>query len=151
MSDQNYTTAFLADQTPKEVFAAINNVRGWWSGEIEGDTDKLGAEFTYEVPDTHWSRQKVTEFVPNKKVVWRVLESKLSFTKDKNEWNGTDITFEISKKANKTEVRFSHLGLVPSLECYVDCSNAWSMLVKSNLRKLIATGKDQPNLFAMKT
>jgi hypothetical protein len=150
MSDQNYTTAFLVDQTLEEAFAAINNVRGWWSGEIEGDTDKLGAEFTYRVPDVHYSKQKITEFIPDKKVVWQVLDSDLSFTEAKTEWNDTKINFEISKKDGKTEVRFTHLGLVPAYECYSDCSNAWGMLINGSLRQLIITGKAQPNLFATK-
>ena len=136
MSDQNYTTAFLADQTPEEAFAAINNVRGWWSGEIEGDTDKLGAEFTYRVPDIHYSKQKITEFIPGKKVVWLVLDADLTFVEDKSEWKGTEITFEISKKGDKTEVRFTHIGLVPAYECYSDCSNAWGSLINGSLRKL---------------
>lgn len=45
MNSQNFTTAFTVDQTPDEAFAAINNVREWWSEEIEGDTDKLDAVF----------------------------------------------------------------------------------------------------------
>ena len=150
MSDQNYTTAFSVDQTPKEVFNAINNVRGWWSGEIEGDTDKLGAEFTYRVPDVHWCKMKITEFIPGKKVVWHVLDSYISYTEAKTEWNDTKISFEIAKKGDKTEVRFTHIGLVPAYECYGDCSDAWGMLINGSLRKLITTGKNQPNLFATK-
>jgi hypothetical protein len=150
MSDQNYTSAFLVDQTPEEAFAAINNVRGWWSGEIEGDTDKLGAEFTYRVQDVHYCKMKITEFIPGKKVVWHVLDSDISYTQVKNEWDDTKITFEISKKDGKTEIRFTHIGLVPAYECYNACSNAWGTLVNGSLRKLITTGKDQPNLFATK-
>jgi len=148
MMKQGFTSSFSVDQTPHEAFAAINNVRGWWSGQIEGDTDKLGAEFTYRYKDVHLSKQKITEFIPGKKVVWRVLDSNLSFAKDKSEWNGTDIVFDISEKEGKTEVRFTHVGLVPEYECYGSCSNAWGMLVNGNLRKLITTGKSQPDAFA---
>ena len=145
MENQNFATSFLVDQTPEEVFNAINNVRGWWSGEIEGDTDKLNAEFTYRVPDMHNSKQKIMEFIPGKKVVWHVLDASLSFVKDTSEWKGTDIVFEIARKDSKTEIRFTHIGLVPDYECYSDCSNAWGMLVNGNLRKLIITGKVQPS------
>jgi hypothetical protein len=40
--------------------------------------------------------------------------------------------------------------MVPAYECYSDCSNAWGSLINGSLRKLITTGKDQPNLFATK-
>ena len=53
MNDQSLTTTFTVDQTPEEAFAAINNVRGWRSEEIEGGTDKLGDEFTYRYKDVH--------------------------------------------------------------------------------------------------
>jgi len=148
MKNQNFTTTISVDQSPEEVFKAIANVRGWWSGEIEGDTGSLGAEFTYRYKDVHRSRQKVSEFVAGRRVVWHVLESELSFAKDKSEWNDTDIVFDISEKDGRTEVRFTHEGLVPGFECYGNCSNAWGTLINENLRKLIATGKGQPDVFA---
>ena len=144
---QNYTTTFTVAKTPKEVFAAINNVRGWWTGEpgIEGSTDKLGDEFTYRYTPHHFSKQKITEFIPGKKIVWLVVDSSINFVKDKSEWKGTKITFEIAKKGDKTEVRFTHVGLVPDIECYGACSNAWGSYIKSSLRNLITKGKGQPN------
>ena len=148
MSTQNYTTSFTVDQTPEEAFAAVNNVRGWWSGEIQGSTSKLGDEFTYRYDNVHRSRQKITELIPGKKIVWHVLESDLNFLNDKSEWKGTDIVFDISEHDGKTEVRFTHAGLVPQIECYGSCSNAWGMLINGNLRQLIITRKNQPDVFA---
>ena len=146
MSDQNYTTTFTVNQTPEEVFATINNVRGWWTGEIEGSTDKLGDEFTYRYEDAHRSTHKITEFVPGRKVVWHTTDSHISFVKDKTEWKGTDIVFEIAKKGDKTELHFTHVGLVPSFECFNVCSDGWGTYIKGSLRNLIATGKGQPNV-----
>ena len=114
MNEQNLTVAFTVDQTPEEAFAAINNVRGWWSGDIDGSTDTLGDEWTYRYKDIHYSKQRITEFVPGKKVVWLVVDGYLNFVEDKTEWKGTAITFEIAKKGDKTEVRFTHVGLVPA-------------------------------------
>ena len=145
MNDQNFTTTFTVDQTAEEAFAAINNVRGWWSGEIEGSTDKLGDVFTYRYEDVHYSKQKITEFIPSKKVVWTVLDSKLNFIKDKTEWNGTKVVFEVSKKGAKTEVRFTHQGLLPEVECFDACSNAWGSYINGSLKNLITKGKGQPN------
>ncbi len=140
MSDQDYTTSFTVDQTPEGVFAAINNVRGWWTGDIEGGTDKLGDEFTYRYEDLHYSKQRVIELIPGEKVVWLVTEADITFVEDKSEWKGTKPTFEIAKKGDKTEVRFTHVGLVPQIECYNSCSDAWGFYIKSSLRNFITAG-----------
>lgn len=145
MNDRSYSTTFLVDQSPQEVFAAVNKVRDWWSGEIAGGTDKLGDTFTYSVPGVHYSQQTITELIPGTKVVWHVSDANLTFVKDKSEWKGTDIVFEIAKNGDKTELRFTHRGLVPDFECHEACSNAWGLLVGGNLLKLIATGKSQPS------
>jgi len=141
MSGQNYTTAFKVDRAPEEVFDAINNVRGWWTGAIEGSTDELGAEFTYQYENLHRSKQKITELVPGKKVVWHVTEAEINFVEDKSEWKGTDIVFDIAEKDGKTEVRFTHVGLVPQIECYDICSDAWGYYIKGSLREFISNDK----------
>ena len=146
MKDQNFTATITVNQTPQEAFAAINNVRGWWSEEIEGSTNKLGAEFKYHFKDIHSCKIKITELVPGKKVAWHVIDNYFNFTKDKTEWKGTDIVFDISKKGGKTEIRFTHVGLVPEYECYDACSEGWGFYINSSLRDLITKGKGQPNV-----
>lgn len=144
MKKQDFTTTFSVDQSPQEVFDAVNDVRGWWSEEIEGRTDRLGAEFEFHYRDFHRSTQKITEWVPGRKVVWHISNAQLNFVKNKTEWNGTEVVFEISRKGDKTEIRFTHVGLVPAFECYGDCSGAWGFYINDSLRSLITTGKGQP-------
>ena len=112
----DFTTTFSVDQDPARVFAAINDVRAWWSGNVEGRTDKLGAEFTYEVPGVHYTKHRITELVPDRSVAWLVVDSNLSFTEDKEEWTGTTVRFDIVPVSGHTEVRFTHEGLVPVFE-----------------------------------
>jgi len=145
MTNQNFTTTFSVDQSPEEVFDAINNVRGWWSQEIEGSTDKLGDEFTHHYKDVHSCKMKLIEVIARKRVVWLVVDNYFNFTEDKSEWKGTKIIFEISKKGDQSEIRFTHLGLVPEYECFNVCSNAWGSYINGSLRSLITTGKGNPN------
>jgi hypothetical protein len=145
MKTSDYTNSFTVDQSAKDVFDAINNVRGWWSEEIEGRTDKLDAEFTYQYKDAHRCKIKIIEFIPAKKVAWRMLDNYFDFTEDKTEWKDTEISFEISEKEDETEVRFTHMGLVPEYECFDVCSNAWGSYINGSLRSLITTGKGRPN------
>jgi len=147
VSKQSFNSRFLVEQSPQEVFDAINDVRAWWSGTIEGDTDKLGATFRYRYENLHDSTQTVSEFVPGKKVVWHVTDGHLAFVDDQRGWKGTDIVFEILRKGRKTELRFTHVGLEPGCECYDACAEGWDAVINGNLRQRIITGETQPNPF----
>ncbi len=143
MKTHDYTVKFLVDNTPNEVFDAITHVRDWFSQATEGDTDRPGAVFYYHYQDNHRCTFKITEFVPGKRIVWHVLQNYFKFVKDTTEWTGTDVVFEIERKGDKTEVRFTHVGLVPSYECYDVSAKSWDIITAS-LREFITTGKGKP-------
>ena len=145
MTTVNYTTAISVDNTASEVFDAINNVRGWWSEEIEGNTNQLNEEWNYHYQDVHRCKIKIIESVPGQKVVWQVMDNYFSFTKDQNEWKGNKIIFEITQKNNQTQLQFTQEGLVPEYECFDVCANAWTHYIRESLYGLISTGKGQPN------
>ena len=148
MEDQtSFKTRIVVAQPPQAAFEAICNPRAWWSGAFEGDTTALGDVFTYRYQDLHYSRQEVTELVPGRRVAWQVLDADLSFLKDRTEWTGTTITFDIVRTGGQTEVTFTHVGLKPEVECYDICTDAWTSLIQGSLRQLIETGKaDLPEL-----
>jgi uncharacterized protein YndB with AHSA1/START domain len=141
MITQSFRSTFVVAQSPDQVFAAVTNPNKWWTGEIAGRADAVGDEFSYRYGDAHYSKQKVTELVPGRKVVWRVVESRLSGPEDPSEWTGTEISFEIDQHDGQTELRFSHLGLLPEFECFDSCSSAWGFYINGSLRHLITTGE----------
>lgn len=145
MTTTDFSITLQVDKTREEVFNAINNVRGWWSEMIEGGTEKLNDEFIYRHKELHYSKQRLIEVVPGQKVVWLVTDSSLNFINHKSEWTDTKISFEIIEKNNKTQIRFTHHGLVPECECYEACFNGWSYYINDSLLPLITTGKGQPD------
>jgi hypothetical protein len=131
----SFRTTFSLEQTPEQVFDVICDVRSWWQGEIVGTTDTVGEEFGYTVPGVHFSRQRVTELEAGRRVAWLVVDSRLDYLKDKQEWNGTTISFDLAPHDAGTEVTFTHEGLVPEIECYDECSGAWSSWVLLDLQR----------------
>jgi hypothetical protein len=147
MKSQDYTATITVNATPKEAFGSINSVTKWWTENLKGSSRDLHDEFTVRFGDVHVSKQKLIEVIPNKKVVWLVTDSRLNFLEDKHEWTGTKISFEITTPdSHRTQIRFTHVGLAPNIECFDACSNAWSQYIQQSLLGLINTGKGQPTL-----
>lgn len=145
MDNKSFSLTVTFDRSPDKVFIAITDVRGWWSQEIEGSTEQLNDEFTYRYQDVHSCKMKLIEVVPGQKIVWQVVDNYFSFTKDKSEWIGTNVIFELSEKDGKTCLHFTHEGLVPTYECYTACVNGWTQYIQHSLPALVATGTGQPN------
>ena len=137
----NYTYSFTTSKSPQEVFDLLLNVEKWWSGiyeeTITGKSQKLNDEFSFSAGGgMHFSKQKLVELIPNKKIVWQVTESNLSFLNNPKEWENKKLVFGILEKENETQVTFTHEGLEPKIECYDECSNAWTQYLYNLHEKL---------------
>lgn len=144
MKAQDYSITIPVKATAAAAFEGITSVTRWWTENLKGKSKNVDDEFEVRFGDVHYSKQKLVEVIPNKKVVWLVTDSKLSFIQDKREWTNTRIEFEIVEENNATKVRFTHEGLLPDRECYGDCSNAWGYYLQQSLMPLINTGTGKP-------
>jgi hypothetical protein len=141
MNNENYAYSFKSSKTPEEIFTLLSDIQQWWSGlyneTIKGKSQKINDEFTFEAGDgIHYSKQKLVELVPNKKIAWLVTDSKLGFLSKPEEWTGTKIYYDLQKDGDKTVVTFTHEGLVPQIECYTQCSNGWTGYMANLEKKL---------------
>jgi hypothetical protein len=132
----------VTTKAPKEVFQDVLNVREWWSGyhseEFEGSTEKLNDEFGFSAAaGAHYSKQKLVELIPGKRIVWLVTDSDFDYIKKRDEWTGTKLIFEISKEIDKTKLTFTHQGLTPEVECYNSCAPSWTQYLQNKLLPLI--------------
>jgi len=146
MEKQNYHCSITANISATEAFNKICQVSAWWFKDFTGKSEKQNDEFTVRFGEMHESRQKLIEVIPDKKIVWQVTESKLHWLKrDEQEWLGTKISFEISSENNTTQIKFTHIGLIPGIECYEGCIRGWDQYIKGSLFKLLTEGKGSPN------
>ena len=148
MTDKSFTATIEVDKSPEDVFRCItNDVAKWWGGkDLEGSTTKLNNEFIINHPGAHYSKQKLIEVIPDKKIVWLVTESKLDWLKkDQEEWTNTKMIFEINNKGGKTLLHFTHEGLLPEMECFKTCSKGWGMVIKDWLFTYLTEDKSHFN------
>jgi hypothetical protein len=142
MECKDFKAMIEVEESPDAVFNSIKDVSKWWSKDFEGKSSKLNDEFVICHPGRHYSKQKLVEVIPGKKIVWLVTESELSWLeKDKAEWTDTKMIFEIGFKGNKTTLQFTHEGLIPEKECYAMCEKGWNMVIREWLFSFITNGK----------
>ena len=106
----NYTVAMELAKSSDDVFDHLIDLSKWWPEEFEGESIKLNTEFVFRTGDAHYSKNKVVEFVPNKKVVWVTTES-IRET-DNFDWTGTKFIFELTPQGDNTSLKFTYDGVV---------------------------------------
>ncbi len=138
---ESFTTTIEIAKSPRDVFSCIGEVSKWWSKDFEGNSKKLNDEFIIHHPNTHYSKQRLTEVTPYKKIVWLVTESTLYWLlNDKHEWTGTRMIFDIDTGGDKTCLKFTHEGLVPRKECFKRCEEGWKKVITDSLFRYIVSG-----------
>lgn len=144
MQKSDFSVSIKVKAAPETVFEKINRVKAWWTENLAGSSTALNDEFEVRFGDVHYSKQKLVEFDPPRRIVWLITEGRLNFTADPAEWEGTRICFDIHPAGDQTEIVFTHEGLVPEVECYEACSGAWTGYIKNSLFDYLSTGQGEP-------
>jgi len=146
MKNRDYHSSITAHITPKEAFDKIARVSEWWTSIVEGKARHLNDVFTVRLGGT-FETFKVVEIVPNKRIVWEVVDSYHGWLENTREWIGTKIVWEISPQKDTTQIDITHVGLTPHLECYTDCKRGWDGYIKKSLFTFLTEGKGKPDEF----
>ena len=141
---QNYHSSITVDITPQKALECISRVSEWWATHFEGHSQKTGDVFTVRFGET-FATFIITEVVAEKKTVWKVTDCNIPSLADKKEWKDMVIDWELSPIGHATRIDFTHIGLVPEVECYDMCVQGWSFYVKESLFKFITEGKGLPD------
>lgn len=144
MTQKDYSAAITANITAQEAAERISRVVDWWTAGFTGASQKVGDAFTVRFGET-FVDFAVAEWIPAKRIVWLVTDCNLPFVKDKKEWKGTRVIFEMSSDGPATTVTMTHAGLVPSVECYETCRNGWNFYITESLQKLLSENKGIPD------
>jgi hypothetical protein len=143
MSRQDYTVTIMVNVNAQEAFDGINRMAGWWTPDFEGTATGLHDIFTVRFGET-FITAKITELVPGRKITWHVIDCYKHWLRDKKEWNGTTMHWEIITTGNATKINFVHMGLIPGIECYNGCEKAWNFYIGESLYKFLTGGKGMP-------
>ena len=143
MKKDDFNTTISVKSNTSDAFEKIASVGDWWAKSFTGKALNVGDTFRIEFGST-WVNFKITESLPDEKIVWYVTDSYLPWLNNKSEWNNTSISWEIAKQDASSTIKMTHLGLVPGIECYENCEKGWTRFVTVSLLKFIDEGKGLP-------
>ncbi|MEX6690024.1 SRPBCC domain-containing protein [Danxiaibacter flavus] len=140
MEANNYSRNFTVNLSAAEIMQKISNVPGWWGVSFTGSASNKDDNFVIEMGGDSFFNCTVSELVPAKKIAWLVADCNMPWYKDKKEWAGTKMVFDLDEHDGSTHVMFTHEGLTPDSECYVDCEPGWTHWIQTSLVSYLTTG-----------
>jgi uncharacterized protein YndB with AHSA1/START domain len=123
---------------PEKIFEALTTQKqlaGWWTSDTTARAE-TGSVNVF-IFGKFRNEMKVTRLTNNKLVEWKCISSI-------DEWIGTEISFELEEKNDRTLLRFSHRGWKEVTDTFAGCNYDWAMSLKS-LKLLCETGTGTPH------
>jgi len=140
---QNYSLGLTVKASAKETMKKINQVNLWWAKNFKGQASNLNDEFSVYFGDT-FVNFRISEVIPDKKIVWQVTDCYLHWISDKTEWKDTEVIWSLTEQSEKTHIDFVHKSLTPESDCYESCKPGWTHHIRDSLLKLIEKGMGFP-------
>ncbi|NEA35750.1 SRPBCC domain-containing protein [Streptomyces sp. SID13031] len=122
-----------------EVYAAVTTIdglAGWWTTDTQGEAGEVGGVIGFKFVPGGFD-MKVVELVPDKRVLWQVVEGP-------EEWIGTHISWDLEQVDEWAIIHFKHEGWKEQVEFMAHCSTKWASFLLS-LKSLIETTKGAPS------
>jgi hypothetical protein len=141
--EQNYHCSITVAANSDKAFACIADVGGWWAKGFKGKAYDTGDTFTVQFGETMVAFE-IVRSSPGKEIMWKVTDCYLPWLKNKTEWNGTEIAWQLTSLKDGTRIYMTHIGLYPGIECFEACQEGWDGHIKNSLYQLINEGKGQP-------
>jgi len=148
----HYRQSLVLEANPAAVYAALTTpqgLRGWWTQDCDVAT-KVGGTTRFRFGRNH-KDMRIERLQPGREVRWLCTAAQMFAAAQltrKDEWAGTQIVFRLTPDGEgRTRVDFEHVGLVPELECYDQCSNGWRYYLDS-LQQFVANGRGTPHELA---
>jgi uncharacterized protein YndB with AHSA1/START domain len=149
MKNSNYQKSIIVAAPPGEVFEAVTQrIPEWWSKDFAGLSKSTGDEFTVRFGPT-FKTMRVTEVVMDSKIEWLCIDQHIEVPpgmeplKNKAEWVGNSIIWEVEPGDGVTILKHTHIGLNPEVECWAICEQGWDQTLQS-ISQLLTTGIGRP-------
>ncbi len=107
MKDQkDFSYSFTVKASAKDAMKSISEVDAWWAKKFKGQAAKLNDTFSvyFGGPKDTFVDFKISEVIPNKKVVWYVSDCNLHWINDKKEWKNNECIWNLTEKGGKTSI-----------------------------------------------
>jgi len=141
MEKKNFHSTITVDASANEAIKKVSNVPEWWGITFTGSAEKQNDTFIVKMSGDSFFNFTVAELLTGKRVVWFVTDCNMPWYTDKKEWTNTKLIFDVSENNGITELKFTHEGLTPEVECYKDCAPGWTHWITTSLLSYLTTGK----------
>jgi uncharacterized protein YndB with AHSA1/START domain len=110
----------------------------WWTTDTRGSGAKVGDTLEFWFYGTFCQKFDVKELKPGKSVAWKSPKGQ-----GLDEWEETEVTFDLSTDEKQTYIQFRHSGWRESTDFQGHCSMRWAVFLLS-LKDVLEGGKGRP-------